>query len=337
MRLGIFSPANIASSRFLPALDKFKNFEFAGIAVANKLERGEICDDERIKNSLFKAKNLVQKYGGKCYNSFNELLKDQNVDAIYVPLPPYLHYTWGKQVLLNNKHLLLEKPFTMNLNNTLELINVAKNNKLSIHENYMFVYHSQLNEIIGMLNNNVIGDIRLFKICFGFPLRTNPNDFRYIKKYGGGSIYDCAGYTLKLSSILMKNVNVVECSLFYDKRYDVDLYGSATIKGNCGNLAQLSFGMDCDYKCSLEVWGSKGTLSTNRIFTAPNNFKPKICLSFNGNDEIIELQPDDSFYNAIEYFYKQITENDIRQESYDDILKQAYLVEECKRIAVNGK
>lgn len=338
INLGIIGPSNIAFKRFLPSLEKIKEFNFVGVAIASKEEwdTNNKDIDKIIKQEKAKAEEFIDNYGGQIFDSYTELILNDNVDAVYIPLPPALHYKWAKFALENNKHVLIEKPSTTSLNNTLELITIAENKSLALHENYMFQYHSQIKEIQERIKNGILGDIRLYRMSFGFPYRGN-NDFRYNKALGGGALLDCGGYPIKLANILLGNGSCVTASkLNYTEKHDVDIYGSATITNQNGLAAQISFGMDNFYRCELEVWGSKGLLKTNRIFTAPSDFVPEIEL-YNADYKTTEkLNKDDAFKNSILHFKKSIENKKTRLESYNEIRTQATFIEQIRTEDKNG-
>ena len=335
IRIGIICPSEIAFRRFLPALELCKEFEYIGVAVANSEEwYGEKApadiskEQDSVLNAEFiKAQKFKDKYGGIIFESYSALINSPDVDAIYIPLPPALHYKWAKKALENGKHVLVEKPSTTNAKQTNELISIAKEKKLALHENYMFVFHKQLEEITNIISANELGDVRLYRIDFGFPKRPE-GDFRYIGELGGGALLDCGGYTVKYASKLLGEDSYIKCAdLNYVQEYDVDLYGSATLKNPNGEVAQVSFGMDNEYKCDLEVWGSKGRLLSGRVLTAPADLEPSCILKIGGNEKIIKLSSDNSFEKSILFFGECIKSEDIRMQEYRDMKKQAELVE----------
>jgi predicted dehydrogenase len=195
----------------------------------------------------------------------------------------------------------------------------------------MFQYHSQIEYILGEIGKGTIGELRLYRLDFGFPFR-GMRDFRYDKALGGGALLDCAGYTLKLASILLGDTaKIVHSSLHGKAGLDVDIYGHATLVNADGVTAQLSFGMDNAYKCSLEVWGSLGTIFTNRIFTAPDGFAPLVKIKVGDAAETEETLPaDDSFKKSLESFYSCIRSAEARAENRESILRQARLAEQIK-------
>lgn len=313
IKIGILGASEIALRRFLPALSKHENIEFVGVASLGNQER---------------AREMVSAFGGQVYSSYEELLNDSSIDALYIALPPSMHHAWTKLALQKNKHVLLEKPSTTTLEHTVDLIELAKKNNLALHENYMFVFHSQIQKIKDILAEKTLGDIREYRIDFGFPKRA-ATDFRYNKELGGGALLDCGGYPIKLALLLLgKNAKLVYSKLNYTKDFDVDIYGSAILENDRSEIAKVSFGMDNAYKCDLEIWGSLGTLKTERIFTSPSDYSPIVNIKIGGEQNIVTIEPDDQFYNSIDYFYNSIYNEDIRKESLKNILEQSNIIEQ---------
>lgn len=312
MNLGIIGCSEIAYRRFMPAAKCLKDVSV--IAVAEEYDTRKLnkfCNDYQIEGM----------------DSFISLIQRDDIDAVYVPQPPALHYKWAKEALLHGKHVLIEKPSTISFELTKDLVETAKRNNLALHENYMFQYHSQISAIRKLINNGEIGDIRLYRTSFGFPLRAS-NDFRYIKELGGGALLDAGGYTLKLASILLgDSVKINSATLSYIEGYEVDMFGNAQLSNELGQVCQISFGMDCFYKCSLEVWGSKGFLSTDRIFTAPEDYEPTVNIFKANNSQIIQLPSDNHFVHSIENFIKETIDDVQRNNMYNEILLQSSLVE----------
>ncbi len=136
VKIAIISPSEIALRRFLPALSLSTEYEFAGVAVADYTEwenlNKEILDKEKIR-----AESFINSFGGKMYMSYQSLLDDERINAIYIPLPPALHFQWAKKALLANKHVFVEKPATTKMVHSKELIKLATDKELALHENYM--------------------------------------------------------------------------------------------------------------------------------------------------------------------------------------------------------
>lgn len=328
IKIGVLCPSEIAFRRFMPALSGSERFEYVGISKASADEWFGKPSDEQMASEAEKTEAFKKEYGGRIFGSYNELLSSPEIDAVYIPLPPALHYPWAKRALENGKNVFLEKPFTDSLAHTSELISIARERGLAVHENYMFVFHSQLEYFLDKVSSGAIGETRLIRIDFGFPFR-GANDFRYCKALGGGAMLDCGGYTVKLAAMLLGATARVTASQLNGKDdFEVDIFGSATLTNADGLTAQISFGMDNSYKCSLEIWGSTGTIFTNRILTAPVGYEPEVIIRCGGDEQHITLPADDTFGKSLEFFGRCVDEQSIRTEHYNEILLQSELTEE---------
>ena len=332
MRIGIICPSEIAFRRFLPALKEAGCFEYAGVAIASKDEFVG-ATDEILAKERAKAQTFVDSFGGKIYEGYKTLIESDDVDAIYLPLPPGLHYKWAKAALDAGKHTLVEKPCTIALSNTEDLLKEAGEKGLAVHENYMFAFHNQIEAVNEIVRSGDIGDVRLYRISFGFPMRAQ-NDFRYNKALGGGALLDCGGYTMKYASMLLGPTATLEYAQSNNiEGFSVDMYGSAAMVNDEGVTAQIAFGMDHNYKCELEVWGSKGTLYTNRILTAPAGFVPEVVIRKGNEEEKRNLPADDAFKKSILHFCECINNAEVRKANYETLLRQARLVEQFKQMS----
>lgn len=341
IRIGIICPSEIAFRRFMPALKKAESeIVFAGIGYASPEEWfGDISNvsskaiKEQQKRERSKTQSFIDAYGGKIYSGYKALIESKDVDAIYLPLPPALHYKWAKLALENGKHVFVEKPSTTCLADTDSLIEIASKKGLALHENYMFVFHDQLKALDDVVKSGEIGDVRLYRISFGFPLRSK-NDFRYNKALGGGALLDAGGYTMKYANYLLgESAKVVTAQVNNIDGFEVEMFGSCTMVNDEGLTAQLAFGMDNDYKCEVEIWGSKGTITSNRILTAPEGFVPTYAIKKNQDFETRELPADDAFLKSILRFATCVKDNTVRLNNYELLHKQERLVEDFKTLS----
>lgn len=338
IRIGIICPSEIAFRRFLPSLIEVEDIEYIGVAYPTPEEWAENSklDNSVVKiidNEHEKAKKFQAGFGGKIFNGYQTLIDSPEIDAVYLPLPPALHSKWAQRAITAGKHAYVEKPFSTSVQDTLNLINLAKNNNIALHENYMFVFHKQLEEISHIISTGELGTVRQYRVNFGFPRRAK-NDFRYNKALGGGSLLDAGGYCIRLGSYLLgDSAELVYANLKNEPEYEVDIFGSGVMKNDEGVTVHLSFGMDCDYKCELEAWGSSATLTTDRILTAPDGFIPRLVLKKNQTYVEKELSPDCAFRNSIRRFLQCVHEPIIREENYEIIKRQALFIDKFIKLA----
>ena len=341
IRIGIICPSEIAFRRFMPALQKASDkIQFAGIAYSSPEEwfgdtskvSPEAINEQQERESN-KAQTFIDAFGGKIYKGYQTLIESKDIDAIYLPLPPALHFKWAKMALENGEHVFVEKPSTTCLADTDELIRIASDKGLALHENYMFIFHDQLKAIDDVVASGEIGEVRLYRISFGFPRRAQ-NDFRYNKALGGGALLDAGGYTMKYAGYLLgETAKAVTAQVNYIPEFEVEMYGSATMVNDKGVTAQLAFGMDNDYKCEIEIWGSQGTISSSRILTAPAGFVPSYTIKKNQEVETRELPADDAFEKSILRFLSCVNDDEKRVENYNILHRQESLVESFKPLS----
>lgn len=308
IRLGIIAPADIAKRRFIPALLSCEDFELAGIAARSGSEQ--------------KAKDILSDAGveAKVYEGYDAMIADEGIDSVYIPLPPSMHYEWGGKALLAGKHVFMEKPFCINSKETEELIILAKEKKLALYENYGCLFHNQLELIDEIVSEGKIGEISLIRAAFGFPYR-GETDFRYEKNLGGGALLDAGGYCMKMARHFMaKGTEVKYSSLYYGSKHNCDMFGTVVLEDENRLTAQLSFGMDNQYKCELELWGTKGYLLAPRIFTAPDKFEPEIAVVCGMEKTVYKAKATDQFAECIKRFGKLISDKNGMDEVYESIL-----------------
>lgn len=314
IKFGILGGADIAFRMFVPAL----------------MEMNDACCEMVASRQQERREKFEKEFSVKTVESYEEVLNNPDIDIVYIPLPPALHYKWAKRALEKEKHVFLEKPSTDSCKDSKELAALAAGKGLVLWENYMFQYHSQLQTIQKMLNDGMVGDIRMIRTNFGFPLRGG-DDFRYNRRLGGGALLDAGGYVTKLATLLLGDtIQIKTAGLRGIDGYDVDMYGHAVFENEQGMTVDAAFGMDCYYQCSLEIWGNKGKMFTNRIFTAPPGFEPKIQIETAQEKKELVLASDNHFKRSIEAFIKAMSDTKARQEMNRAIVKQAELIQEIR-------
>lgn len=317
IRIGVLGAANIALRSVIPSIQSLENkFELVGVATRS-LNKEKESDELQYMNGY-------------------QALLDMDIDAVYIPLPNSLHYEWVKKALEKDIHVLVEKSLGCNLNEVLELNQIAKKKNLVLVENFQFRFHSQLQFIREQLESKILGDIRIVRSTFCFPPFADSNNIRYKKDLGGGALLDAGAYPIKLSQIILGNdLEVTSAVLNKGKDQDVDVWGGAFLKQKNKNLfSQIAFGFDNYYQCNVEILGSKGKLYTNRIFTAKASFEPKIIVETNEKGlREITLNPDDHFKNMISHFYDLISGEKHPEREYEDNINQSRLLHELKAVS----
>ncbi len=322
INIGIIGCANIAQRFIIPTLKEMEEFNILGIASRTKE----------------KADEFAKEFDIEPFYSYESLLEFKSLDAVYIPLPNSLHAEWIKKALEKNLHVIIEKSMACNYDEVLELNELAKLKGLVLIENFQFRFHSQLQYIKDLVDAGKIGELRNMRASFGFPPFSDTDNIRYVKELGGGALLDAGAYTLKISQMFLgSDIFIDSASLETPKDKEVDIWGSGCIKQTNGNLAsQIAFGFDHFYQNNLELWGNKGKIYTNRIFTAAPGFETTVEIETNEGKEIIKLPSDNHFKNMLKHFHTQILTKENIEDEYIQNINQAKLINELKEKA-NGK
>jgi dTDP-3,4-didehydro-2,6-dideoxy-alpha-D-glucose 3-reductase len=314
LKIGVVGVANIALRSVIPAIITSTHCELYGIA----------------SRDLDNAKVVADMYDIKPY-SYRDLLRDENIDAVYLPLPTGLHEYWVSEALKYNKHLLVEKSFASDFKSAAKMVDLAKSGKLLVMENYMFLHHSQHQAVDHVLNQGTIGEVRLFRGTFCFPPLAKDN-FRYDKSLGGGALLDAAGYTIMAARRFLGDDVKVEGAYLTNFGQEVDMMGSVILSNKKSQMAQLFFGFDNYYQCNYEIFGSKGKIQASRAYTPPSDYKPLMLVET--AEGVVEhaLKPDNHFLNIVNSFCETVASGEFDGQ-YADILTQAKIIDSIREKA----
>lgn len=318
LQVGIMGCANIADRMVLPAMKESASFNIVAVASRN----------------LEKARGFAAKFGCEAIEGYDRLIERGDIDMIYMPLPTALHLEFGVRSLNAGKHVLLEKSLACNLQEARQIVNAARSNHRLVQENFMFRYHRQFAIIQELVNSGRLGDIRCIRASFGFPAFPDSSNIRYQRELGGGALLDAGAYTLKIAQLLLGyDLEVGGAVMNIDPEKGVDTRGAIFLHDRNGVVVETAFGFDHFYQCNLEIWGNRGRLFADRIFTSPPGHSPKLIVEEQGKSEVIQVEPDNHFLRLLEDFYRTVETNDF-EEKYEEVLNQSALLQQTIEKAV---
>ncbi|MCX7711344.1 MAG: Gfo/Idh/MocA family oxidoreductase [Clostridia bacterium] len=249
VKWGVLGYARIAKEHVIPAIMKSANSEF--YAVASR-------DEEKLKSCR-------EQFGcEKTYKSYEELLDDPEVDAVYIPLPNGLHKEWTIKAAQKGKHILCEKPIALNTDECLEMIRACEDNKVKLMEAFMYRYTKRTQKVWEILESGMIGDIKYINSSFRFHLTRYP-DVRLEPGLGGGSLYDVGCYPINFIGMVTGQTPSsmsAECVL----NNGVDVIFSAVLKYDSGIIATINCGFNAFLRVFSEVVGTKGVMEIPDTF-----------------------------------------------------------------------
>jgi len=312
IRIAVWGLGQHAIKNIIPAILQSADFILVGIFTRNK-------------NTLL---TTAKKYQCKYWDTELSLLEDLDVDAIYLATPIGLHFEQGCRILSTGKHLLCEKSLTHDPVLSLQLIEVAKENKCLLLETFMYIYHPQFIALKAIVTHESFGKIVNIVSNFGFPELENPG-YRYNKELGGGSFLDAACYPISLVANLFDEGSLPSVVNTIIKQVDnnhVDVAGSTLLKFHDDAMAYLSWGYNRAYRNEVTIWSQKQSVYANFIFSKSFEKQTSIvCYDEFGQPTTLEIEPKNSFSQMFSHVYESLSEG---RDYSKQIARQAMLMKE---------
>ncbi len=198
----------------------------------------------------------------KIYNSYEALLEDPQIDAVYIPLPPSFHHEWTIKAAEHKKHVLCEKPLALNYSQSQEMWHACQQHGVQLMDGVMWHHHPRKQAMLELIHNNTLGELRRVTSAFTFcwPQRPNPeNEYRLVREHGGGSLYDLGWYNVGATLLAFGELpqRVWATARHFN---DVDMNLSALMWFSNNRMASFDNGFDTVKRQWLEVCGTQKTL-----------------------------------------------------------------------------
>lgn len=249
LRIGILGCANIARQF---ARDVQPSAAVRIVAVASR---------DADKAAAFAAAQGIARH----HASYEALLADPEVDAVYIPLPNSLHAEWAIKAAEQGKHVLCEKPLALGRAEAQAMFDSARRNRVMLLEAYPWWFQPQTGELLALLQGGAIGELRSVQASFGFTVGNPQANIRLKLELGGGALLDAGSYTLSLIRLVMGGApqRVMADASWSESGVDISLM--ATLHFADGRRAQLSCAMDMANHRRATIMGSQGTIETEYL------------------------------------------------------------------------
>src|SRR5581483_2797680 len=186
LRWGVLSTANIGRRMVLPAIQRSGESELLAIASRDASKAAAFASELGIP---------------RAYGSYEALLADPSIEAVYIPLPNSLHRDWAIKALAAGKHVLCEKPLALDAAECAEMIAAARQHGVLLMEAFMYRFHPQTAHVLELIEAGAIGEPRLIRAAFTFRV-TNPANIRLRPDLGGGALMDVGCYCVNIARTL---------------------------------------------------------------------------------------------------------------------------------------
>ncbi len=253
-----------------------------------------------------KAKEAAERYGiRKWYSSYEEILRDTEIDMVYIPLPNHLHHEWIKRSADYGKHILCEKPLALNALEAREAIDYAKGKGVKIMEAFMYRFHPQWQKALELVQFRTIGRVNSIHSFFGY-LNLDPKNIRNIKEVGGGAIYDIGCYVVSSARFLLQaEPKRVLSVIDFDSNFQTDILVNGILDFG-GTRSLFTVGTQTFPHQRVEVYGTNAVLTVEIPFNMYSDVPARVTVRTNVGSRSIELGPADQYLLQFEAFAKAI-------------------------------
>lgn len=254
IRWGILSTARIGTEQVIPAMQAGEYCEIAAIA----------------SRDLGKAQEAARRLGiPKAFGSYEDLLADPEVDAIYNPLPNHLHVPWSIKALDAGKHVLCEKPIALTAAEAQELLDAAqKRPELKVMEAFMYRHHPQWQRARRLVAEGKIGELRTIQSFFSY-YNVDPNNIRNMAEIGGGALMDIGCYCISQARFIFGAEPQRVCgSIEYDPQFRTDRLTSGILDFGRGTSTFTCSTQLTPYQ-RVNIFGTEGRVEIEIPFNAP--------------------------------------------------------------------
>lgn len=215
-----------------------------------------------------RAEAFAQKWGGKGYGSYLDVLEDPDVEAVYIATPHHLHAEWTIAAAMAGKAILCEKPFTLNTEEALAAMHAVKEAGVFFMEAFMYRCSPQTRKLVELLEGGAIGKVRAVDAEFSYKSSTDLVNFRTDLAVGGGGIMDVGTYCSSFACLVAgEEPDRVEYMANRERGYDS--YGVGCIQFPGGVVAKIASGVHLSMKNQAFVYGDEGFIKVQNPWTSP--------------------------------------------------------------------
>ena len=324
VKWGVLGVADIATKKVIPAMQKGRMSEVAAIASRDRTRAAKAAKELGIP---------------KAFGSYEELLADPEIEAIYNPLPNHLHVPWTIKAAEAGKHVLCEKPVALTVKEATSLIEVRDRTGVKIQEAFMVRTHPQWLGALEQIRSGKIGKVKSVSCYFSYR-NLDPNNIRNIAGFGGGALMDIGCYLVLSSRVIFDEepsrvVGLIE----RDPDFETDILTSAILDFPSGHAVWTCGTQVAPYQRVL-AFGNKGRLEIEIPFNAPPDVPCRIFVddsSTGRNPQTIEFETADQYTIQGDVFSKAIRENSSQAVPLEWTIKNMAVIQAIFRSAQSGQ
>ena len=322
VRWGILSTAKIGLQKVIPAMQMGQYCEIRAIASRNVVQANEAA-------ALLKIPNA--------YYSYEELLVNPDIDAVYIPLPNHLHVEWAINALEAGKHVLVEKPAGLSSLEAERLLQASKAKPhLKLMEAFMYRHHPQWQKAKKLVEDGKIGAIKSIQSFFSYH-NTDPANIRNNPDFGGGGLMDIGCYCISLSRfIFAEEPKRVSGSIEIDPKFKTDRMASGILDFPSGTATFTCSTQATPYQ-KVNIFGDKGRIEIEIPFNAPPDKPTRLWLHTPEKTDEISFDICDQYTIQGDLFSQAILRNTEVPTPFEDAVKNMLVIEAVVKSSESGE
>lgn len=312
VRWGILSTAKIGREKVIPAMQAGDLCQVVAIASRNKEQGSLVADQLGIP---------------VVYDSYEKLLSDPQIEAVYIPLPNHLHVEWTIKSLKAGKHVLCEKPIGLSSVEAVQLmLSAGQRPELKIMEAFMYRFHPQWQLAKKMATDGTIGELKTIQSFFSY-YNTDPANIRNQKETGGGGMMDIGCYCISLARFIFGEEPArVLGDVEYDPVLQTDRIASGILDFSTGTATFTCSTQLTPYQ-RVNILGTKARIEIEIPFNAPADKPTRIWLHAKESTEEIVLNTANQYTIQCDLFSKAILNNEPVPTSLEDAVNNMKAIE----------
>lgn len=322
IRWGFLNTSKIAREKLLPAIKKAAHADLVAIG----------------SSDIAKAKALANQFDiPKVYGSYEEILSDKDIDAVYISLPNHLHVEWAIKSLQAGKHVLCEKPIGLNEQDARKLEKAAKAYpNLLVMEAFMYRFHPQWIFAKDLVERGELGEVKVIQSFFSYN-NQDPNNIRNKVEIGGGGLMDIGCYCVSLSRHIFgdePNSVIAQMQRHPDLKTDVVTSGMLTFEKG---ISTFTCSTQLIPYQRVNIFGDKGRLEIEIPFNATPDEKSYVKVFRSNGVEEVMINPVDQYTLQFDSFSSAISGNEQLKYDINDAIANMRVIDKLFESAAKGE
>ncbi|MBN2324059.1 MAG: Gfo/Idh/MocA family oxidoreductase [Spirochaetes bacterium] len=284
-----------------------------------------------------KAETAAREFGiPNAYGSYDALLKDEDIEAVFIPLPNHMHVEWVKKAADRGKHILCEKPFGMNAQEVKEAVEHAEKKKVMLMEAFMYKLHPQWRRVRDIVSTGEIGRILSVNTIFAYDL-TDPGNIRNVLAMGGGALRDIGCYAINCARFVLGKEPARAFGLFNrDPGFGTDILGSCILDFGDAH-SEFTIGMQNHPFQRVDIYGTGGRIVVRNPFNIFPDVATRVSvITYVGKRDLF-FGPADQYRIEFDSFSRALREGKPVPTPPEDALNNQKVIDALFRCEKSGK